>query len=213
MGKWLSQDLIGYPDGWNNFAYCGNDVVITIDYLGCWTMPGALVSVMGDDQGRQILDHWLEGSGTTMNIYKVASWSTYMNSNALLTSQIQNELGKDAADRETSGSIGYRKIYAEIQNGYTTGYEYLHGTNGGLEIIGNVSVTQTQYSETLNKLDLVYNVTLTWNDIIDPNYTYERDRILALGANWIYNPKDYTIRITWDSEYEFTRYIPIETIE
>ena len=119
VGKWLSQDLIGYPDGWNNFAYCGNDVVITIDYLGCWTMPGALVSVMGDDQGRQILDHWLEGSGTTMNIYKVASWSTYMNSNALLTSQIQNELGKDAADRETSGSIGYRKIYAEIQNGYT----------------------------------------------------------------------------------------------
>lgn len=35
MGKWLSADLIGYPDGWNNFAYCNNDVLINIDLLGC----------------------------------------------------------------------------------------------------------------------------------------------------------------------------------
>ena len=35
MGKWLSQDLIGYPDGWNNFAYCRNSVINLIDILGC----------------------------------------------------------------------------------------------------------------------------------------------------------------------------------
>ena len=34
MGKWLSQDLIGYPDGWNNFAYCGNNSVEYIDIYG-----------------------------------------------------------------------------------------------------------------------------------------------------------------------------------
>ena len=34
MGKWLSQDLIGYPDGWNNFAYCCNRVIIAYDRLG-----------------------------------------------------------------------------------------------------------------------------------------------------------------------------------
>ena len=38
MGKWLSQDLIGYPDGWNNFAYCGNNVLINIDPNGAWTI-------------------------------------------------------------------------------------------------------------------------------------------------------------------------------
>ena len=37
MGKWLSQDLIGYPDGWNNLAYCGNSTNINIDFLGAWT--------------------------------------------------------------------------------------------------------------------------------------------------------------------------------
>lgn len=34
MGKWLSQDLIGYPDGWNNLAYCCNRVIIAYDRLG-----------------------------------------------------------------------------------------------------------------------------------------------------------------------------------
>ena len=34
MGKWLSQDLIGYPDGWNNFAYCNNLATIACDLYG-----------------------------------------------------------------------------------------------------------------------------------------------------------------------------------
>ena len=35
MGKWLSQDPIGYPIGWNNFIYCSNNIISIIDYLGC----------------------------------------------------------------------------------------------------------------------------------------------------------------------------------
>jgi RHS repeat-associated protein len=34
VGKWQSSDPLGYPDGWNNFAYCGNAVVNDIDILG-----------------------------------------------------------------------------------------------------------------------------------------------------------------------------------
>ena len=34
MGKWLSADLIGYPDGWNNFAYCNNLATIACDLYG-----------------------------------------------------------------------------------------------------------------------------------------------------------------------------------
>ncbi len=33
-GKWLSQDLVGYPDGWNNLAYCCNRVMLAYDRLG-----------------------------------------------------------------------------------------------------------------------------------------------------------------------------------
>ena len=210
MGKWLSQDLIGYPDGWNNFTYCRNIVSSSIDFSGTWTMPGVIASITGDDQGRQILDHWLEGSGTSMNIYKDSSWSTYMRSNSTLTSQIDAELEKDAINRETSGTLNPKNINVIIENGYTTGYEYLHGTNGGLDIIGTVTATKRPYSDYLYEIQLEYNVTLTWNDIIDPNETYERDRFLANGAEWFYNPKNYSIKITWDDQFSFTRYIPIE---
>ena len=34
IGKWQISDIIGYPDGWNNFAYCGNNVIHFLDYIG-----------------------------------------------------------------------------------------------------------------------------------------------------------------------------------
>ena len=33
-GKWLSQDPLGYPDGWNNTAYGNNHFTSSIDWLG-----------------------------------------------------------------------------------------------------------------------------------------------------------------------------------
>ena len=33
-GKWLSADPLGYPDGWNNLAYCNNIVTFCIDFEG-----------------------------------------------------------------------------------------------------------------------------------------------------------------------------------
>ena len=35
LAKWQSADPMGYPDGWNQLAYCGNGVVSRIDYQGC----------------------------------------------------------------------------------------------------------------------------------------------------------------------------------
>ena len=34
QGKWTTTDPLGYPDGWNNLAYCNNWVSTTIDFLG-----------------------------------------------------------------------------------------------------------------------------------------------------------------------------------
>ena len=34
IGKWQISDIIGYPDGWNNFAYCCNLVVTDFDIYG-----------------------------------------------------------------------------------------------------------------------------------------------------------------------------------
>ena len=34
QGKWQTADPLGYPDGWNNFAYVNNGVMNNIDWLG-----------------------------------------------------------------------------------------------------------------------------------------------------------------------------------
>ncbi len=42
LGKWPSQDPIGYPDGWNNFTYCGNRVLDSIDHLGAYVITSSI---------------------------------------------------------------------------------------------------------------------------------------------------------------------------
>ena len=38
QGKWQTSDPLGYPDGWNNFAYCNNNTIMLIDRLGLDTI-------------------------------------------------------------------------------------------------------------------------------------------------------------------------------
>ncbi len=33
-GKWQTSDPLGYPDGWNNYAYCNNNVGVFFDFAG-----------------------------------------------------------------------------------------------------------------------------------------------------------------------------------
>jgi RHS repeat-associated protein len=42
LGKWQTADPLGYPDGWNQLAYCNNDAENSIDLLGCLTKRGSL---------------------------------------------------------------------------------------------------------------------------------------------------------------------------
>ena len=39
LGKWPTAYPLGYPDGWNQMAYCGNRVVNSVDYLGGCILP------------------------------------------------------------------------------------------------------------------------------------------------------------------------------
>ncbi len=38
LAKWQTADPLGYPDGWNQLAYCGNAVTKNIDFLGAATV-------------------------------------------------------------------------------------------------------------------------------------------------------------------------------
>ena len=69
LGKWLTADPLGYPDGWNQLAYCGNGVMSAVDYIGGATepMPGY------ENIPNEILDGTANG-GTVS--YKLAGFDT-----------------------------------------------------------------------------------------------------------------------------------------
>ena len=45
QGKWTTSDPLGYPDGWNNLAYCNNNVIFCIDMFGGWSIDDVTYSI------------------------------------------------------------------------------------------------------------------------------------------------------------------------
>ena len=56
LAKWQTSDPLGYPDGWNRLAYCGNGVTDVVDLWGCMTLYV--------DQRRGALSHETSWRGT-----------------------------------------------------------------------------------------------------------------------------------------------------
>jgi len=193
LGKWQTSDPFGYPDGWNQLAYCGNEVLLSVDIGGAEKF---------DYAWRVIFGHWLAGSGNELDIFYDSYFTEYMNANAMLNAQIKHWL-ITYANGYLAGIINMRR-HAEIENGYTTGYELLHGSNGEVgdfEIWGGFT-TERQGNYLLYHFD----ITCQWNDIIDPNYAYESDLTLEMFIGMFgfpfsyFSPDDYVIRIRWNKQ-------------
>ena len=153
QGKWTSSDPLGYPDGWNNSSYCGNKTITYCDSLGLFDVCGEI-----------IFGHWIDGSGNDLLFYDDPQFTAYMKANTLLDKQIKEKIQQDALFRKTSGSVDI-VFHAEIEDGYLTGYQMLHGTNsrvGDFSIMGTANIA---YMERSNKI-IDYDLRLTWNDII-----------------------------------------------
>ena len=154
-------------------------------------------SLFFDSRGQEILSHWLAGSGTNL-ILDNEEWQEYMRSNELLNSQIHDVLYEyinGIRDDVKKGGIlpFHLRFHGEIENGYMTGYEMLHGSDsrlGDTQIYGIV-----QYNSNTKQFDFILrNI---WNDRINPNRTYQEDVTLANILNKFYSPQDYNVKIIW----------------
>ena len=56
LAKWQTADPMGYPDGWNQLAYCGNGVVASIDFLGA-----SRIKISETVTKDEVLTPWYEG--------------------------------------------------------------------------------------------------------------------------------------------------------
>jgi len=76
-----------------------------------------------------------------------------------------------------------------IENGYSTGYEMLHGT---LFFSYGVVAKYDKKTETYT-----FNFNIKWFDSINPNHTYGGDTTANNVLNKFYTPKDYNVAIKW----------------
>jgi len=182
------------------FAYCLNNPVNREDPSGC----KSIWSFKSDAKGRSILWHYLFGKGTDL-IKHNGSWGKYMQKNKgdpangvePLSEQMKGIVFpiRNSLRNGESRTVDITTSIA-IQNGESIiGYQYLHGTNadvGGFQIQGNISRDLEG--------NTTYQLTYTWNDMIDPNFNYTSDIMKVAFAQKIpgANPTSYYICISWD---------------
>ena len=178
--------------GNNMFAYCRSNPINYIDLLG--SRDVGFDHFKSDEIGRELLWHYLFGDGEEFP--SESKHSDYLKNNKHLKKQVQAYLFSLAEALAVGESIELDvSIAVIIENGEgIIGYQYLHGTNadvGGFHMKGTITK--------LDNGDCIFDITYTWNDIMDPNPQYKTDIIKSNFAKWIpfANPTDYTIAISW----------------
>ncbi len=137
-----------------------------------------------DKQGEQLFDHWRNGNGREL-ILNDDEWGDYMRAHTGLRDALINEIAKNYPNGgDVQGKMHYQ---LSDRGGYRTGYQLLGGVNrhvGGLQYsgFGEQDGDRTHYS-----------ITVTWNDIMNPNHANIGDTI----GEKVFPGTDYVVRITW----------------
>ena len=62
LAKWQTADPLGYPDGWNQLAYCGNGVTSAVDLWGCFANIGDIKTFEGyESLPTELVQYTLDG--------------------------------------------------------------------------------------------------------------------------------------------------------
>ena len=150
-----------------------------------------------------IFKHWLYSEGDWTN----APFGDYLKKNESLKFLINSYIiGKLVPELLRSGDNEVhfnRHIPIELDdNGYDTGYGLLHGTDA---TVGNFHLNGKLIKVTDKEIDGDFK--FYWKDKIDPNPKYLWDTIKASGLHILTlgKPKDYTIRIPFESKFKIKK--------
>ena len=72
QGKWTSSDPLGYPDGWNNLAYCNNEVNYLFDLMGLLkivVLPKAEGDAVLDRFEQLVVGYWENNTEDYLLVY------------------------------------------------------------------------------------------------------------------------------------------------
>ena len=204
LGRWISRDPIEEEGGVNLYAMVGNNPVNERDFLGCsmsdWYTAmkitelkiklASLYSNFKDREGFSIFVRWVMGEGDWLD----APFGDYLKKNVDLQVKTRDLIISKIKAIDKLFLVGSYMRLDETDaivlsdNGYSTGYELLHGTNwtvGGYRWFGQIY----RRSQICFDGDLQY----IWNDIIDPNFGYDKDFLsIPLRVYLGFRPRNYS---------------------
>lgn len=168
--RWLGHDAAAFKRAWAGHRVRNDDRV-----PGLGTENGGGSDLDNDWAGRAILERYLRG-GDTWTIENDPTWTSYLQDNPSLTSQVArltDEQARAAVQAylrtgDATGSFATTTSVAIANGEGIVGYQYLHGTNadaGGFKHEGATTVTPLPDGTYRVTVDASYQ----WNDVIDPN--------------------------------------------
>ena len=135
LAKWQTADPLGYPDGWNQLAYCGNGVVQAVDTYSLWTLQigiflfgGAITSVT-IQAGIAIGLSWEEGF----------SWGWYYNGG------IGSEIGTSASTGIVFTTTNSRNVGELAGQALAVGISAGEGFVVGVDAVIPLNIAETGY--------------------------------------------------------------------
>lgn len=176
QGKWQTTDPLGYPDGWNNFAYVNNAVSMNIDWLGSIALEAS------SKLSFSAASVWQSGYTPSVSFDSVeVKGNDNVKYEILLTADGNNSgITGISATLHIISSQSFGLTY--IKDGKTV---WTQSNIAGTAVLASTSIAQT--TRTLGNGDKIYTATVTF-------YVYEK--VSAANYQGSAPRKTYTLTLT-----------------
>ena len=135
LGKWQTADPMGYPDGWNQLAYCGNGVIQSIDTYSLWTIQIGVFLFGGAATGVTIQ------GGIALGL----SWEEGFSCGWYYNGGIGSEIGASASAGIVFTTTNCRKVDELAGQALTLGISAGEGLVVGVDAIIPLDIAETGY--------------------------------------------------------------------
>ncbi len=204
LGKWQTADPLGYPDGWNNLAYCGNCAVLGFDALGlAWDTEAMnqhylhgegmdlTLSQMGlKDAVWGILNsafnpNWEKGGEWWNGIYLPYQEGSGKNPTGFMSRMRDQVTEKGIASIDRSKRSGFANFSHNVSNGYN--FSPLVWAMGG----GSIHVLSSSY-------------TINWELHDDGYFHYTIEGVYNVSFYDVFEDPVEVPNIEWGDPYVYT---------
>ena len=158
LSKWQTADPMGYPDGWNQLAYCGNGVTGAVDLFGakiayvftewiCQYDPTGMGGYPLLDVFTFMKDKWDKGK-QVMDILGIKTFNDFYDK----MNEVLDDKVKEKLDEILDNGFWFDELLrADVASGGFSAYECTPPTEA--EIIRVIGSGHEIYSVTLEKID------------------------------------------------------------